>query len=60
MECEMQEFRQEMMKDLRIPEFVKSFEVKLDAENLDARSSFADSFEYFITCFCDLLHNGKQ
>jgi hypothetical protein len=44
-----------MMKDLSIPEFVKSFEVKLDAENLDARSSFVDSFEYFITCFCDLL-----
>jgi hypothetical protein len=45
--------------DLRITEIVKSLEVKMDAEILDARKSFANSFEYFMTCSCDLFKQRK-
>lgn len=58
MGCVMLECIPEIM-DLRIPELFISFEVKMYAEILYARKSFANSFEYFITCSCDLINNGK-
>jgi len=54
----MLEFIPEIM-DLRIPELFISFEVIMYAEILDARKSFENSFEYFITCSCALINNGK-
>jgi len=45
--------------DLRMPELFISFEVEIYAGILDGRKSFANSFEYFITCSCDLINNGK-
>ena len=58
MGCVKQEFIPEMMV-LRIPELVTSFKVKMNAEILDARKSFANSFEYCITCFYDLINSGR-
>ena len=47
------------MIDLPTSELIISFEVKMNAEILDARKSFANFFEYFITCSFDLLNSGK-
>jgi hypothetical protein len=54
----MYEFIPEMMV-LSIPELVISFKVKMGAEILDARKSSENSFEYFITCSCGLINNGR-